>query len=61
MTMTATGRQESAEMVGLFTPYTANPDSIGSILTRAEYRKRYQGPLIVATSSDIALYPGSRN
>src|SRR5258705_3603472 len=45
-------------MADLFAVYTADPQSIGSALTHSEYRSRQQDPLIVATSFDIALYPG---
>ena len=56
--MTTTARPEVPEMVDLFRIYTADPQSIGSALTRSAYRSRQQDPLIVATSFDIALYPG---
>jgi hypothetical protein len=45
-------------MADLFRVYTGDPQGIGPALGRAEYRSRQQDPLIVATSSDIALYPG---
>jgi hypothetical protein len=56
--MTTTARPEVPEMANLFSVYTADPQSIGSALTRTEYRSRQRDPLIVATSFDIALYPG---
>jgi hypothetical protein len=56
--MTTTARPEIPEMVDLFRVYTADPQSIGSALTRTAYRSRQDDPLIVATSFDIALYPG---
>jgi hypothetical protein len=56
--MTSTAHPEIPEMVDLFRVYTADPQSIGSALTRAAYRSRQQDPLIVATSFDIALFPG---
>jgi hypothetical protein len=49
---------ESPELVRLFTTYTADPDSIGRHLTRAVTERDRHDPLIVATSADIALYPG---
>jgi hypothetical protein len=57
--MTSTARPDVPEMVDLFRVYTADPQSIGSALTRTAYRSRQHDPLIVATSFDIALYPGS--
>jgi hypothetical protein len=56
--MTITSCTEIPEMADLFRIYTADPQSIGAALTHAEYRSRRQDPLIVATSFDIALYPG---
>jgi hypothetical protein len=56
--MTGPAHPEIPEMADLFTVYTADPQSIGSALTHTEYRSRQQDPLIVATSFDIALYPG---
>jgi hypothetical protein len=56
--MTSPAYPEIPEMADLFTVYTADPQSIGSALTHSEYRSRQQDPLIVATSFDIALYPG---
>ncbi|HEX4359215.1 MAG TPA: DUF5624 domain-containing protein [Pseudonocardia sp.] len=50
--------QESAELVDLFTAYTANPDSIGRHLTEAASARTQDDPLIVATGTDLALYPG---
>jgi hypothetical protein len=49
---------ESPEMVDLFTTYTAGPDSIGAHLGHATAERHRNDPLIVATSRDIALYPG---
>jgi Domain of unknown function (DUF5624) len=48
----------SPEMLDLFTAYTADPQSIGSTLSRVKYLDLIDDPLIVATSFDIALYPG---
>src|SRR6195256_2029575 len=56
--MTSPTYPEIPEMADLFTVYTADPQSIGSALTHSEYRSRQRDPLIVATSFDIALYPG---
>ncbi|MEV7283345.1 DUF5624 domain-containing protein [Streptomyces sp. NPDC093252] len=54
---------ENAELVELFRAYT-NPrvpgrDSTGDHLTQAAYDRILDSPLIVATASDLALYPGS--
>lgn len=49
---------ESPELIGLFTAYTAGPDSIGRHLTRAVTDRGRDDPLIAATSTDIACYPG---
>ncbi len=48
----------SPELVDLFTTYTAAPDSIGSALTRSGAADLADAPLVVATSADLALYPG---
>ena len=50
---------ESPQLVDLFTTYTAGPTSIGSNLTRATAATTADAPLIVATGTDFALYPGS--
>ncbi len=50
---------ESPELVGLFTTYTAAADSLGAHLTRAAAEHGASDPLIVATSADLALYPGA--
>jgi hypothetical protein len=49
---------ESPELVELFTTYTAGPDSIGSHLTRTAAEHGARDPLIAATSTDLAVYPG---
>ncbi|MBV7698149.1 DUF5624 domain-containing protein [Streptomyces sp. TRM70350] len=49
---------ESPELVDLFTTYTAGPTSIGSHLTRTAAADTADAPLIVATGTDFALYPG---
>ncbi|GAA3713871.1 hypothetical protein GCM10022224_094340 [Nonomuraea antimicrobica] len=46
------------EFAGLFTAYTADPDSIGRKLSRAVAERSRRDPLIAATATDIALYPG---
>ncbi|GAA3509819.1 hypothetical protein FHR32_007107 [Streptosporangium album] len=48
----------SAEFLRLFATYTADPDSIGRKLGRAVADRARDEPLIVATATDIALYPG---
>lgn len=50
---------ESPELVDLFTTYTASADSIGAHLSRSAAASTHDAPLIVATSADFALYPGS--
>jgi Domain of unknown function (DUF5624) len=49
---------ESPELVDLFTTYTAGPDSIGAHLARATAEETERDPLLVVTSTDLALYPG---
>ena len=49
---------ESPELVRLFHTYTASPESIGAHLGRLTARGAEFDPLIVATGTDIALYPG---
>jgi hypothetical protein len=49
---------ESAELVGLFTAYTAGPDSIGAHLAETVVRDSARDPLLVATGTDLALFPG---
>ena len=51
---------ESAELVGLFTAYTAGPDSIGAHLAETVVRESARDPLLVATGTDLALFPGRR-
>lgn len=50
---------ESPEFVRLFQAYTGSHDSIGARLTAAAEQAQAGAPLIVATSSDLALYPGN--
>ncbi|HEX4721360.1 MAG TPA: DUF5624 domain-containing protein [Pseudonocardiaceae bacterium] len=49
---------ENPEFVRLFTTYTGSADAIGRRLTRAAADRGRGDPLIAATSTDIALYPG---
>lgn len=49
---------ESPELIDLFTVYTAGPDSIGRRLGNAVIDRGRGDPLIAATSTDIAYYPG---
>ena len=49
---------ESAELVELFTAYTAGPDSIGAHLAETVVRGGARDPLLVATGTDLALFPG---
>lgn len=48
----------TAEFMRLFTAYTSDPDSIGRKLGRAAAERSSGDPLIVATATDLALYPG---
>jgi hypothetical protein len=50
---------ESAELVDLFTTYTASSDSIGAHLAQAAAREAENDPLLVVTGTDLALYPGA--
>jgi len=49
---------EIPELVDLFTSYTAGPDSIGAHLAQATAADSERDPLLVVTSTDLALYPG---
>ncbi len=49
---------ESAELVELFTTYTAGPASIGAHLAETVVRESAHDPLLVATGTDLALFPG---
>lgn len=49
---------ESPELVSLFRIYTAAPDSIATRLSDAAAAAAADAPLIVATGTDIAVYPG---
>jgi hypothetical protein len=54
----ATQAYESPELVKLFETYTAGPHSTGAKLTAMTAAATANDPLIVATSTDIVLYPG---
>jgi hypothetical protein len=49
---------QSAELLELFTAYTGGPASIGAHLAETVARETAADPLIVATGTDIALFPG---
>jgi hypothetical protein len=49
---------ENTELVGLFTTYTASPDSIGAHLAQAAVKAAEHDPLLVVTGTDLVLYPG---
>jgi Domain of unknown function (DUF5624) len=49
---------ESAELIDLFTTYTAGPSSIGAHLAETVVRRGAHHPLLVATGTDFALFPG---
>jgi hypothetical protein len=49
---------ESAELIDLFLAYSASPDSIGAQFVRAAAQASADDPLIVATGTDLALFPG---
>ncbi|WP_431511279.1 DUF5624 domain-containing protein [Variovorax sp. DAIF25] len=49
---------ESPELVRLFETYTAGPTSIGATLSARTAAASAHDPLIVATSTDIVLFPG---
>ncbi|MDQ2810925.1 MAG: DUF5624 domain-containing protein [Actinomycetota bacterium] len=48
----------SAELIELFTTYTAAPASIGAHLAETVVRESARDPLLVATGTDLALFPG---
>ena len=50
---------QDPELLRLFTVYTGAPDSLTVRLTEAVAERGRHDPLIVATRSDIALYPGN--
>lgn len=49
---------ESPELLDLFTAYTASATSIGAHFAATVEKATADHPLIVATGTDIALYPG---
>jgi hypothetical protein len=49
---------ESPELLELFQTYTASPGSIAAHFAQTATRANQRDPLIVATGTDIALYPG---
>lgn len=49
---------QSPEFISLFETYTAGPASIGANLTRAAEKATEVDPLIVATGTDMAIFPG---
>jgi Domain of unknown function (DUF5624) len=49
---------QSPELVSLYETYTAGPTSIGADLTRMTVKAGANDPLIVATGTDMAIFPG---
>jgi hypothetical protein len=49
---------ESPELVDLFRTYTASPDSVAAHFNAASAGASADDPLIVASGTDIALFPG---
>ena len=49
---------QSPELVALFNAYTGDADSLGRHLAEAAARRSSDTPLVVATSTDLVLYPG---
>ena len=49
---------ESAELTELFTTYTAAPASIGAHLAETVVREAARDPLLIATGTYLALFPG---
>ena len=56
--MRAASASDSAELTALFTMYTAAPGSIGAHLAETVVRAAARDPLLVATGTDLALFPG---
>jgi hypothetical protein len=56
--MQAASAFDSAALTELFTMYTAAPGSIGAHLAEAVVREAARDPLLVATGTDLALFPG---
>lgn len=48
----------SPELVGLFRTYTAAPDSVANHFNATVANATARNPLVVATGSDIAVFPG---
>src|SRR5712672_2644154 len=49
---------ESAELVELFMTYTGGPAGIGAHLAETVVHQGARDPLLVATGTDLALFPG---
>jgi Domain of unknown function (DUF5624) len=49
---------QNPELLSLFDVYTGGPTSMGANLTRMTMRAAASDPLIVATRTDMALFPG---
>jgi len=49
---------QNPELLSLFDVYTGGPTSIGADLTRMTIQATADDPLIVATKTDMALFPG---
>src|SRR5260370_9458956 len=49
---------QNPELLSLFDVYTGGPTSIGAHLTRMTIQAAADDPLIVATRTDMALFPG---
>ncbi|MEH2470917.1 hypothetical protein V1281_007895 [Nitrobacteraceae bacterium AZCC 2161] len=49
---------QSPELVSLYETYTAGPASIGANLTKMTVKAGADDPLIVATGTDMAIFPG---
>jgi hypothetical protein len=52
------GHYENAELVHLFEVYTSAPDSIGAHFASAAMEGCSADPLLVATGTDLAFFPG---
>lgn len=48
----------SPELIQLFETYTASPTSLGAQLSRATAATQVDDPLVVATGTDFAIFPG---
>jgi hypothetical protein len=49
---------ESVQLVDLFLAYSASPTSIGAKFVEAAAQRHADDPLIVATGTDLAVFPG---